>query len=312
MSSLPPKISFRADGSCTIIQFTDTHFADGGENDQKTLSLMQTVLDMEKPDLVVFTGDMIDGRIARNPTFAYRLATSLLVERGICWASVFGNHDDEENLPRRELLAIQQAIPFCLTAAGPKSLPGEGNYLLKIGSQKNRKAVAAMLCFLDSHSYADPRIGGYAWVREEQIRWLTGTVLGKLSEPQLATLPVLVFQHIPLQEYEEVWNSGGCHGEKNESICCPRLNTGLFARLRLTHAACGIFVGHDHINDFAGELHGIHLCYGRASGYNTYGKEGFQRGARVIRLTEGRNTFSSWIRLHDGSSTKPYPDVPEE
>ena len=63
----------------------------------------------------------------------------------------------------------------------------------------------------------------------------------------------------------------------------------------------GTFVGHDHINDYWGELFGIRLCYGRASGYNTYGKEGFNHGARVIRLTKGERQFESWLRLDDGS-----------
>ena len=50
----------------------------------------------------------------------------------------------------------------------------------------------------------------------------------------------------------------------------------------------GTFVGHDHVNDYQGDLHGIRLCYGRGSGFNTYGRAGFLHGARVIRLREER------------------------
>ncbi len=39
----------------------------------------------------------------------------------------------------------------------------------------------------------------------------------------------------------------------------------------------GTFVGHDHVNDFVGDLYGIRLCYGRATGFNTYGRQGFTR-----------------------------------
>lgn len=75
----------------------------------------------------------------------------------------------------------------------------------------------------------------------------------------------------------------------------------------------GTFVGHDHINDYWGELHGIRLCYGRATGYNTYGKEGFPRGARIIQLTEGEADFQTWLRLDDGSVVVNQPEhLPEK
>jgi hypothetical protein len=69
----------------------------------------------------------------------------------------------------------------------------------------------------------------------------------------------------------------------------------------------GTFCGHDHINDFTGSLHGIRLSYGRATGYNTYGREGFMRGARVIRMTQDRMDFETWLRLEDGSALHEQP-----
>ena len=294
-----PQLSFRPDGTFTIVQFTDTHIADGEENDQQTLSLMAAVLDSEQPDLVVFTGDVIDGRIAKDPAYAYSLATQSLVERQIKWATVFGNHDDEHNLPKTELLELQRKIPYCCTQAGPVSLPGVGNYSLQIRSTHSGKIAASLYC-IDSHSYAEASVGGYDWVKDAQIRWLSKELKRLHSDRETQLVPALLFLHIPLQEYEEIWHSGDCRGSKNESICCPRLNTGLFAALRLSGRVQGVFAGHDHTNDFSGDLHGIQLCYGRASGYNTYGKEGFQRGARIIQLREGQRGFTSWIRLHDG------------
>ena len=53
-----------------------------------------------------------------------------------------------------------------------------------------------------------------------------------------------------------------------------------------------------------GEPHGIRLCYGRATGYGTYGREGMLRGARVIRLHEGQRQFDTWITLSDGSQIR--------
>jgi len=297
-----PKLRFRADGTFTVIQFTDTHCIDGGEADQRTLALMRAVLASEDADLAVFTGDVIDGRFAKNTEAAWRLATAPLVERRLPWATVFGNHDGENNLAIDEQMAIQRRIAGCLSQAGPKHLPGCGNYLLPIYETIGQRP-AAMLSFLDSHAYADvAAVGGYDWPRPEQIRWLAGrlTALHKANP----AAPALLFQHIPLPEYAEVWNKGGCRGEKNEEICYPRLNTGLFAALRLAGNVQAVFVGHDHINDFASNWHGIELCYGRATGYNTYGRDGFAHGARLIRLRQDPPGFATWLRLDDGSQSQ--------
>ena len=61
----------------------------------------------------------------------------------------------------------------------------------------------------------------------------------------------------------------------------------------------GVFVGHDHENEYAGSLQGICLAYGRVTGLDGYGN--MARGARVIELTEGEQEFDTWIRTGDGN-----------
>ena len=80
----------------------------------------------------------------------------------------------------------------------------------------------------------------------------------------------------------------------------PQNKYWLFAALHEAGDVMGTFVGHEHINDFWGDLHGIRLCYGRTTGFNSYGREGFPRGARVIELTEGERQFETWLHLENG------------
>jgi hypothetical protein len=157
-------------------------------------------------------------------------------------------------------------------------------------------------------------VDGYGWIRSDQIEWYRNTARALRRFGGENPLPACAFFHIPLPEYNEVWNKHLCQGVKYEAVCCPQINTGFFAAMHLAGDVIGTFVGHDHVNDYQGNLHGIRLCYGRGSGFNTYGREGFLHGARVIRLREGRRDFETWLRLEDGTSQKQHdnPAVQEK
>ena len=62
----------------------------------------------------------------------------------------------------------------------------------------------------------------------------------------------------------------------------------------------GVFVGHDHDDDYAVSWKGILLAYGRYTGGNTVYNH-LTNGARVIELDENANSFRTWIRLKEGS-----------
>ena len=305
--------TFRPDGSFKIVQFTDLHWKDGGTEDQRTRRLMETVLDSEQPDLVVFTGDLIytadpdpGYEPCLDPEQAFRDAVSAVEERGISWACVFGNHDTENGITRKELIQVALSHPHTLTQAGPEDIAGEGNYVLDIEGENGRPA--AHLYFLDSGDYS-PLTGvpGYSWVRRDQIDWLMSEAANRHPSEQGSKRPALAFFHIPVPEYQTVWDKEICYGHKYEPVCCAPVNSGLFAALLEMGNVIGTFCGHDHVNDYEGTLHGIRLCYGRASGFNTYGREGMKRGARVISLTEGDYNFRTWLRLEDGSVVTEQP-----
>lgn len=304
---MPPELRVRADGTFTIVQFTDTHVTKTEVADEQTIALMDEVLEAEQPDLVMLTGDVIDGGRCTDPAAAWRLAVSPIVARGLPWAATFGNHDDEGRLDRVQLLALQQTIPGCLSQRGPVHLTGISNYVLRVLEHGADKGVATLYC-LDSNSYSPTGAGVYDWIRRDQVAWYAQTARGLAEANGGEKLPALAFFHIPLPEYHEVWDYRTCYGVKYEEICAPVVNSGLFAALHEAGDVMGTFVGHDHVNDFYGDLHGIRLAYGRATGYNTYGREGMARGARVIRLTTGVRSFQTWLRLAGGEVVMQQPE----
>ncbi len=80
-------------------------------------------------------------------------------------------------------------------------------------------------------------------------------------------------------------------GEKNEDVASGAFNSGLFGAVMARGDVVGIFVGHDHVNDFVGSYFGVPLGYSANTGFGTYGLEGEEpdrlRGARVFLIREG-------------------------
>jgi hypothetical protein len=291
-------LRFRSDGRFRIVQLTDTHFWDGGRRDARTRGLISRLLDLEAPDLVVLTGDIVEGERSPDAARSLRDASAPMAQRGIPWAAVFGNHDDEGRASRQRLARALERLPHRLTPRGPRSLPGVGNGVLAVRANR-RPGPAAFLYLFDSHAYSPTGAGTYAWVRHEQVAWY------RRASARLARrhgrLPALAFLHIPLPEYQTAWTEGyDVRGERNQAVCCPQVNSGLFAAFHERGDVLGVFCGHDHLNDFEATLHGVRLCYGRVSGYGGYGG-GFPHGARVIELVEGRRGFDTWLRLADGA-----------
>ncbi|MDQ1914551.1 metallophosphoesterase family protein [Paenibacillus sp. GD4] len=309
------KLRFRQDGTFTIVQFTDLHWKDGSASDLQTREVMELVLDEEKPDFVMFTGDVIytgrhsDGStLCDNPIAAFREAVAVVERREIPWGIVFGNHDTENDITRSELMDEVLKHPHALAERGPDHIQGTGNYVLPI-ERSDRDEAAALLYCLDSGAYSEhPQVPGYDWIRHNQIQWYIEQSQAWKDRNEGKALPAIAFFHIPLQEYQTMWDKTVCYGNKFENICAAQVQAGFFEALLRQGDVMATFCGHDHVNDFWGELHGIRLYYGRATGFNTYGKEGFPRGARVIRLFEGERTLQSWLRLDDGSIIERQPE----
>lgn len=292
-------LKFRDDGSFKIVQLTDLHIGadDGNEADMKTFQVIDAVIKHEQPDLIAVTGDLIWSE-EKGTEQNYRRVLHHLSQFNIPFAIVYGNHDAEANITREELFNIQKEYPYSLAKRGPKDIHGVGNYTLSVKSHDNEDEQAK-LYFLDSGAYAPEHIGGYGWIHTDQVNWFVAQ-----TRQQEKKTPALAFFHIPLPEYKDVLQRGKVSGNKLEPVCSPKVNSGLFTALLEDGHVMGTFVGHDHDNDYCGELHGISLCYGRSAGYNVYGA--MERGARVIQLFEGQYQFKSWIRLGNGEVVSPY------
>jgi 3',5'-cyclic AMP phosphodiesterase CpdA len=296
---LKKELFFKNDGTFKILQFTDIHFSEDNETDHRTTELMRQLIEQEKPDFIITTGDTVYGPYN---TLHIEKALSPMIESGIPWSYTFGNHDTEEGDDYATLFPMITGLPNCITYNADDSIGGTGNHYIEV---KNQQGETKWVLFgMDSGAYNQiPSIGGYDYIKENQIHWYKKMIVD--FEVVVPSFSALVFMHIALPEYNEVWDFETCYGEKREEVCCPRINSGLFAGMQEVGHTKGVFVGHDHVNDYMGSLYGITLAYGRATGYNTYGQDDYRKGARIIQLdVNNTESFETYIRLEDGTVLK--------
>lgn len=116
-----------------------------------------------------------------------------------------------------------------------------------------------------------------------------------MSSPpaQKGSAPGLVYFHIPLPEFVS-FDSSNFTGVKQEGISSPSVNSGFFTTMLESGDVKAVFTGHDHLNDFCGDLMGINLCYAGGFGYHAYGKAGWSRRARVMVASLEKTEQGAW------------------
>lgn len=142
-----PPLHFSREGKFKILQIADLHFSvSQGQcrdvsfspcthSDNLTQTLLGNVLDKEKPDLVVFTGDQLNGQgTSWDPRSVLAKFANAVTDRQIPWAAIFGNHDAENGMTREDQISLLQGMPYSLTERGPKDVHGVGNYVIKVYS----------------------------------------------------------------------------------------------------------------------------------------------------------------------------------
>lgn len=116
--------------------------------------MINSILDVESPQLVVLNGDLITGEntFRENSSSYLDEIVRPLVQRGLTWASTYGNHDRDFNLSSNKILEEEQRYPGSRTQMMVDS-PNAGvtNYYLPVYSSDVRiDAPVLLLWFFDS------------------------------------------------------------------------------------------------------------------------------------------------------------------
>lgn len=319
-------LKFNTDGEFKIVQFSDVHYKVTEPGSQPAKDIIANVLDYEKPDLVIFTGDTVYGAPVLS---GLETILKIVQQRHIPYAVTWGNHDSEFDKSRAEIQAFVERQPYNIGFT-PENISGYSNFVLPIAAAATAKeapaatataqtsgkvatsstatsAPAAVIYCFDTHERNKiDDVLGYDWIHSDQIEWYKQNSRMFTKNNGGKPLYSLAYFHIAFPEYKEAALNDKCvlYGNRMESIGCPQINSGLFAAMKECGDIRATFAGHDHDNNFIVKWYGIYLGQGQCSGAaDAYYHVPGPRGGRVVVLKEGSEAFTTWIRYQDGTAS---------
>ena len=310
---------FRADGSFTVLQFTDTHYISGDARSARALACVKEAVAAVQPDLVIHTGDVVFGKPDLESA---REILQPLSDSGIPWAVALGNHDSQFGASREEMFALIRQMPGNVNLPPKEGVYGCSNDVLTLSGSKGVERVFYLFDSMDAVILkGEEEIHCYDYIRHNQIAWYRAHSQRFTRENGGVPVPSLAFFHIPLPEVQEALDKGlEPTGNNGEPPCPSRLNSGLFAQFRELQDVQAIVTGHDHDCDYVLPYGQIFLIYGRFSGgdtiYNHLGPHGYipsdgptapgtVPGCRLFRFKAGEPGFQTWVRIMGGEVQQP-------
>lgn len=317
-------LRFREDGNFRIMMISDIH---GGRGfaEKETHDAVEALVASVKPDLVIIAGDIcgpgyIHAETTDDVRFVVDAVTEPMEKRGIPWAHVYGNHDDNYGVPNAVQQPVYESYPYCVSKTGPADIDGTGNYFLPIYDAAGKDVLFGVWGMDSHHSMpefcedfnipADTRFfhsspaasGDYDGVRTSQVFWYWQT--SKELEVHCGhKIPSLMYMHIPTPEHALAVlhkNALGCTGYHLEEVACAIVNHGLFSACLQRGDVKAIFCGHEHENNFCIEYCGIKLGYDGFLSYHACHNEDI-RGCRVFDISADNpaDIKTTTVRLRD-------------
>ena len=323
----------RKEGKFKIMQAADLHLSTGlgkcrdelpvGHNggkcdaDPRTLEFVEKMIDEEKPDFVVLSGDQVvgEGSSPDAQTALFKIA-ALLAQKQLPYAVIFGNHDDEDDLSRSAQMDLLSDLPYSHSRAGPPDVDGIGNYFVEILGHGSTSHSALTMYFLDSHGNSpdERQFRGYDWIKPNQISSFhqTAQSLKKKHKEYTHIHMDIAFMHIPLPEMRDTDNfKEFIIGNWTEPPTAPGFNSG-FKDALVEEGVLLVGFGHDHVNDYClpganpdTKQPALWMCYGGAAGFGGYGGYyGYHRRMRFYDIDMNAARISTYKRLEWGTDKR--------
>lgn len=302
-------IRFNSDGKLKILHIADPHLANDKHFDS-SIWVIAEACDVEKPDLVVLTGD--NTKPYEDPAETKKIINSLMnifESRNIPVAVTFGNHDSEAGpMTRADIMEYYKTFSCVITADEADTFKNCATFNIPVLSSDSDKVKFNVWVF-DSGDYDEDEPRHYDRVRTEQIEWYKETSAKLKKENGGETVNSVVFQHIIVPEVYDVlkkvdskkpfainhiYNENEYYmfdseqtnyGTLNEKPCPGYYNDGQFETLVENGDVLAMFTGHDHTNAFGVRNQNIDIYTSPMTRYKGLAYT-TQYGYRVVEIDE--------------------------
>ncbi|GEM_PF-233643 len=277
-----------------VLQITDMHIT-GTEGtyqqDLFALKAVQTLVAQTQPDFLVLTGDIIfgrDGYDANDGLRAVNVVSNFMDILGIPWTWCFGNHDHSffDQYPPDTIAALLSQCKTLSLYRKNESVTGYTTGMYQLLNPDGSLAMGLVLMDSGNETVNPDGTTGYDYIRADAVNWYEQEI--RKLQAKYAISHTMLFFHIPLQEYEQAWDTGLVQfGRKRENVFCSSYHSTLFEKASELGSSVAMFCGHDHLNDYGAFYNNIELVYGKSIDYIAY--EGIanqteQRGATLIDI----------------------------
>ena len=317
-------IRFDKNGKLKILHIADTHL-NYDKHFDASIWVIAEACDVEKPDLVVLTGDNTHPN--EDPEKTKKLINALMnifESRKIPVAVTFGNHDSEGGpMTREDIMEYYQTFSCVISTDNSENFKNCATFNVPVLASDSDK-VNFNLWVFDSGDYDEDEPRHYDRVRTEQIEWYKKTAAKLKKENDGKTVNSVVFQHIIVPEIYDVLKKSDSkqpyaikhiyneeefymfdseqvnYGTLNEKPCPGYYNDGQFDALVETGDVLAMFTGHDHTNAFGVRNQNIDIYTSPMTRYKGLAYT-TQYGYRVVEIDEkDTSTYETRVeRLYD-------------
>ena len=218
-----------------IVQFADLHFGKEGESyhnadEARTIEFMTYLVESEKPDLIVLSGD----NIMTTGVSGIKELIHIMDAYETPYTFIFGNHDAESSSKNYCKCDVSDYLehsnsPYLLYRSGYVEDNAEnryGNFSISLTDAKNGDLLGALV-MIDTGTY-DYALDSYQSITEGQIEWYKSEICrlneiySKQKDNRHEIVPTLTYGHMQLQEhftaYQKAKNGDGAAFVYNQEL----------------------------------------------------------------------------------------------
>ncbi|MBR5280424.1 MAG: hypothetical protein IKU26_05615 [Clostridia bacterium] len=312
-----PKLYFSQSGDFKVVIFSDLRVSKNV--DSKVITNIETILDREKPDLVILGGDVHDGSVSNEQELRQVLdaINAPLEERQIPWCNAFGvdtegTPDKKTGYNRKDQMEVYRSYLYCISRADTDSVYGVSNYVLPIRISSNDKVGFNVWC-LDANGYLNDFEAGLEEkvllkrdvsggtnldsIHFTQICWYWDTSVAMQSEyggkiPGFMYFQVAPYQFMLVKRNKEQTGATGNLTSKASAVSASERESGIFWYCYERGDIQAIFSGYNAENDFSGSYLNILMGYCSTVGKT---KVSDTAGARVVSISENGKKMTSYM-----------------